>query len=306
MHLFKRLQAKIAHDNQTIPYANNPVNRESDMVTDDPFPSVIDAPYLLAHDLPEHNRLEFQHFFLKGVLHTNYQAPLDKTSLQAILDVGSGTGRWVIEMAQSFPQATVTGLDLVETAITDPPNILFVQHNALDGLPFANDCFDYLHSRLLVAGIPAAAWSSLLLEYVRVTRPGGWIELLEGGTTFVNIGPCTQQYLTWWDQISRQRGIDASLISQLPEIMQRIGVKNLRKRLLHVPIGEWGGRAGSLLLTNITAGWKNLRGTFIEQLGIAPSQFDYTFNGLTEEWERLHTQYEYISIFGQIPDPRTR
>jgi SAM-dependent methyltransferase len=167
----------------------------------------LDAPYLLAHDLPEHKRLEFQHFFLKGLLRANYLAPLAKQPPTSILDVGSGTGRWVIEMAQQFPQATVMGIDLQATTISAPLNTIFVQHNVLDGLPFVEHYFDYVHSRLLVAGIPAHSWSQVLREYARVTRPGGWIELLEGGTHIINAGPMTMQYLVWWDQLSEQRGI---------------------------------------------------------------------------------------------------
>ncbi|MGH2506940.1 MAG: class I SAM-dependent methyltransferase, partial [Ktedonobacteraceae bacterium] len=61
---------------------------------------VTKVPYLLTQDTPELNRLDFQHVFLKGVLQTNHLAPI--VSPRAILDIGSGTGRWTVEIAQEF------------------------------------------------------------------------------------------------------------------------------------------------------------------------------------------------------------
>lgn len=259
---------------------------------------VTKVPYLLAHDAPEHNRLEFQHFFLKGILQTNYLAPL--VSPEAILDVGSGTGRWVIEMAQEFPQARVTGIDIAPTIPPAPLTVQFVQQDILKGLPFPSKSFDYLHARLLVAAIPVDSWPGVVREYIRVTRPGGWIELFEGGTTFVNAGPHTQQYLAWWDQLGKQRGIDASMMGQLPHLMQDLGIHNIQARLLHVPVGKWGGRAGTMLLANLVSGWGALKGAFGSQVGVNAELFDRTFQALPLEWEELHTMYEYVIATGQV------
>lgn len=259
---------------------------------------VTKVPYLLAHDGSEQNRLDFQHFFLKGILGTNYLAPL--TSPLMILDVGSGTGRWVAEMAQEFPNTRVTGIDVVPPSSPTPAlNAHFVQQDILKGLPFPSANFDYVHARLLVAAIPMAAWPGLLREYLRVVRPGGWIELFEGGTTFVNAGPFTQQYLRWWDQVSHQRGIDASYIEQLPSLMAALNMQQMQAKTLHVPVGEWGGRVGVMLRTNMYSGWGALKEMFVSQAKVAPDLFDRTFQGLPQEWEQQHTMYEYLSVIGQ-------
>ena len=65
-------------------------------------------PYIVPWDIEEHNRLDFQHFMLRYALRGNYAAPIGTP--QSILDVGSGTGRWAIEMANLYPRAKVTGL----------------------------------------------------------------------------------------------------------------------------------------------------------------------------------------------------
>lgn len=259
-------------------------NLNSDQVTK--------VPYLLAQDTPALNRLDFQHVFLRGVLQTNHLSPL--VSPGAILDVGSGTGRWTVEIAQEFPMARVMGIDINPTIPNAPLTVQFIQQDILKGLPFPSKSFDYLHARLLVAAIPATSWAELLREYMRVMRPGGWIELFEGGTTFLNTGPLTQQYLTWWDQLGKQKGIDASLMKHLPHLMQNLGMPNIQSKLLHIPIGKWGGRAGTMLMANLVSGWGALKNTLVSQIGVDPIHFDNTFQALPQEWEERHTMYEYV------------
>lgn len=65
----------------------------------------------------------------------------------------------------------------------------------LKGLPFPDQQFDYVHQRLLVAAIPAANWPEVIHELVRVTRPGGWVELLEVGVTIERASPETTRLL---------------------------------------------------------------------------------------------------------------
>src|SRR5258708_892443 len=137
-------------------------------------------PYALPKDDLEAQRLDFQHHYLRAVLKGHYLVPLAKRDVRQIVDVGCGTGRWCIEMAQAFPMAHVHGLDVDEPppgALQAPPNYRFVQSNVLEHLPFADAWSDFTHQRLLVAAIPTAQWPQVVSELVRITRPGGWVEL---------------------------------------------------------------------------------------------------------------------------------
>ena len=156
------------------------------------------VPYLLPKDTLETNRLDFQHYLLRSVLHGDYVAPVRPDST-AILDVGCGTGRWVIEMARAFPGAQVVGVDIdqpTQSAQSIPLNARFVQANLLKGLPFANRSFDLVHQRLLGLAIPAAHWPGVVRELVRVTWPGRYVELLESGDVFLHAGPALQRFLS--------------------------------------------------------------------------------------------------------------
>lgn len=70
------------------------------------------TPFQLTwEEQPELDRLDLQHhvitLLLNGELHL---APLENP--RRILDIGTGTGLWAIEMADRFPNAIVTGTDL--------------------------------------------------------------------------------------------------------------------------------------------------------------------------------------------------
>src|SRR5579884_1268024 len=148
---------------------------------------LIEHPYALPKDLTDQDRLKFQHYALRHVLKGNYVAPIPET-VTRILDVGTGTGQWAYEMARQFPFAQVVGFDLEPPIIPTwevPPNYHFVQGDLRYGLPFADHTFDFVHQRLLGAALPASSWSYTISELVRVTRPGGYIEVLEVTDTFL-------------------------------------------------------------------------------------------------------------------------
>ena len=161
-----------------------------------------DVPYLLPKDNQEIHRLDFQHYGLKVLLGGNYKAPIDPSHTRFILDVGSGTGRWIFEMAQEFPSANVCGVDTDAPAshIQFSPQCNFSECDVLQGFPYADNTFHYVHQRLLVGGIPTYKWSVVMHELARVTKPGGWVELLETENVYHHAGPATKQLQAWWNE----------------------------------------------------------------------------------------------------------
>src|SRR5262249_54279869 len=124
------------------------------------------APYLLPVDEQELARLDFQQHLVRAFLPRAILPPV--TRLNTILDVGCGTGRWALDVAQQFPQTRVIGLDILSPALSTvpfspvagapwasphPPNYASVQADALSGLPFDDATFDYVR----VANMSCAA-----------------------------------------------------------------------------------------------------------------------------------------------------
>ncbi|WP_069802810.1 class I SAM-dependent methyltransferase [Thermogemmatispora onikobensis] len=265
-----------------------------------------EQPYLLPKDLGEVNRLDFQHYILRAALHGNYLAPLQQP--RRILDVGCGTGQWAFELAHQFPQAEVVGLDLeqVKATTSPPPNYRFVQGDILQGLPFDNNSFDFVHQRLLFLAIPQAAWPTAVQELARVTAPGGWVELVEASIAPKDLTPSgavTQRLFTLGGQLAALRGIDSEgvVASSLDHYLSATGLIHIERRQIEVPVGEWGGRLGSLMALNFREGAKALSAPIAHRFTITEQEVATAIEEMLQEFNRYHTKYSYIVAYGQKP-----
>jgi SAM-dependent methyltransferase len=259
-------------------------------------------PYALPKDAPEADRLNFQHYYFRRLFKGLYQAPLEKPLVYTILDTGCGTGRWACEMAQDFLHAQVVGLDIElprAGTLIKPPNLTFAPGNVLERLPFADQSFDFVHQRLLAAAIPTTQWPAVISELARVTRPGGWIELIEAGDAYLNIGPALSQFLHWSRIIHNARGIDTSRVAYLDDLLLGAGLSRVEKCVLRVPLGLWGGRQGSSLAQNMLASFEGMRGLCCRNVPLHPEQFDATLAILPDEWNALRTEFAIFSVYGQ-------
>lgn len=74
-----------------------------------------DGSYVMPNDESESDRLDLTHQMLKIVLGNKIAlAPIGEKPAR-ILDVGTGTGLWAVEMADQYPEAEIIGTDLSPT-----------------------------------------------------------------------------------------------------------------------------------------------------------------------------------------------
>jgi len=261
-------------------------------------------PYALPQDGDEISRLDFQHFLLRNAMRSNYLAPL--TAPKDILDVGTGTGRWALEMAARFPDANVVGTDVTASTtaeigfgLTDiPRNYMFLPANVLERLPFADNSFDYVHMRLLFLAIPADRWQSVINELVRVTRPRGWVELLEA-STFEQRGPAAERMLGWLLQVLGQRNINIYIGKQLGPMLQQAGLANVQTQILDLPLGAHGGRLGKMVETDILTATQGIKPLMIMSGAATAETFDREFTALQHEAATLQMRYPFYAAYGQ-------
>ncbi|TBU35695.1 S-adenosyl-L-methionine-dependent methyltransferase [Dichomitus squalens] len=144
--------------------------------------------YFLPADNEEHRRLDLQHQIITLALGGLYPAPnLVRRALAprpgktpAILDVGTGSGSWAIEMAQQFPHCTVVGVDLAPPRVDGdlPPNCRFEIDDANLGFSHYRESFDVIHARSISSGI--RDYPQLLEEFAQALRPGGVVIVGDG------------------------------------------------------------------------------------------------------------------------------
>jgi SAM-dependent methyltransferase len=241
------------------------------------------VPYPLPADLAETNRLDFQHFLLRHAFQGLYAAPIGMPA--SILDVGTGTGRWAKEMAALFPRSLVVGLDITpppEDEATSPGaadlrplNYRFVAGNVLEGLPFPDNSFDFVHMRLLVAAIPADRWQFVVSELARVTRPGGWIESVETVPPRDG-GPALELVFSWIVEVLAQRGINYHDGGNVGERMRDAGLVRIAVHDLVLPMGAHGGRIGAMVALAGLSVAKGLSGIMVARGITTQEGFDAT------------------------------
>ncbi|SRR6266540_510088 len=86
-------------------------------------------------------------------------------------------------MATSYPHVEIIGIDIspIQPSQVKPENFTFIQANFFDGLPFADDSFDFVFQRLMVGAIPKDKWLYVINELTRVLKPGGYLEVKNAG-----------------------------------------------------------------------------------------------------------------------------
>jgi ubiquinone/menaquinone biosynthesis C-methylase UbiE len=247
-------------------------NRASELIPRNPYFFLggrrmrIDTAYVLPSDIQESSRLDFQHIMLRNLLKRNYLAPIH-TPL-SILDVACGTGRWGAEMAREFPKANVIGIDINPPSLSSP-GVMLDQSQVADNytfekwdithfpLPFSDDTFDFIHMRFVIMALPADKWVPLIQELHRITRPGGWVEVVE--SIIAAFTPEGEPFVEWVKTVMKNRNIDYKAGTQIGNYMKQAGFRNRHFMPIHIPVGKWGGHIGTSAAVDIISGSKALK-----------------------------------------------
>ncbi|CAG8544424.1 12217_t:CDS:2 [Funneliformis mosseae] len=184
------------------------------------------------------------HLAFKSVLKKNYLCPFDDT-IKRCLDVGCSGGSWAMEMGTEFPQCQFIGID-IESRTPDnvyPRNVLFEESNFLSkGLPYPDNSFDVVHIRMTLFLLNAEQIFFLLGEASRVTRQGGFVEILEPDLSADYSAPLLGKL------VADIKGANNMGVHHYDKILMEHGFKPTIHENF-IPLGKWGGMTGEFALS---------------------------------------------------------
>jgi len=196
--------------------------------------------YFAPNDEQEQERLDFIHhvqsMVLDGELHkVPVQAP------QRILDVGTGTGIWAIDIADKFPMAQVIATDLSPIQPSwIPPNLQFLVDDCESDWTFEPK-FDWIHIRNMGGSIED--WPRLFRRCLDHLEPGGWLEVVDfeaWGSTDDNSLPPDSSYHRWQTELSTAATKFGRIMNVIPlvkDMMIDAGFQDVKEDIYKVREG---------------------------------------------------------------------
>ena len=165
---------------------------------------------------------------------------------QSILDVGCGTGGWLIEMAQKYPWIThLVGVDISRTMLDYAQaqarkaevstRIEFRVMDVLRMLEFADQSFDLVNQRLGMSYLRTWDWPKVLQEYRRVLRRNGIVRITEAAFVSSCSSPAYIHLNQCGVQAFHQAGhffenTPDGVISHLAQLLRQYGYQSVQTR----------------------------------------------------------------------------
>jgi ubiquinone/menaquinone biosynthesis C-methylase UbiE len=252
----------------------------------------------MPNDEPEKDRMDI-HYHAICILFGDRAifAPIGPNP-QTIIDQGTGTGIWAMDVGDMYPSAKVIGTDLSPIQPTwVPPNVEFRVDDIEKTWVYADDTFDLVHDRL-GSGVAIKDWPAYLAEAYRTTKPGGWVEAQE----FEMVALCddgsvpADGAIVQWHELfvegAMRAGIDMRVsASKLEGYVKDAGFVNVQKVEFKLPIGPWAQdtklrEAGLLALGGMLEGISGLSiAVFTKLLGWSPDELEVLLAKVRSEWK---------------------
>ncbi|KAF8798072.1 S-adenosyl-L-methionine-dependent methyltransferase [Phlegmacium glaucopus] len=256
--------------------------------------NTLNTSYLLPVDQDEVKRSDIHHRLLQFVFSgRNYIGPVKKAlqfgQHRRVLDLGTGSGSWAIDIADEFPRAEVIAIDLAPIQ----PQFELCDLDQWP-LPYPDAYFDFIHARSIHIGIHN--YPRFLHELARLLRPGGLVLLVEP-----TLNPCqsppddSHSPMSGWDALwetyracLEHQGIDVTIPDRLPDLLaDTAAYENIVAQVGNIPVGFWPQDASLLTVGQLQ--WMDyelflpaLRPLFLCN-GLPPSAVDRLIKGAQQD-----------------------
>ncbi|KAJ9638964.1 hypothetical protein H2201_007434 [Coniosporium apollinis] len=272
-----------------------------------------EGAYLFPNDEPEQDREDMKHAMAVSVMGDKLHfAPIENP--QQVIDLGTGTGIWAIEFADSYPSANVLGIDLSPIQPSwVPPNCRFVVDDAESEWLHPKDYFDFVHARHTAQAFKN--YDMVLKRAYNHIKPGGWMECQE----MHHFAQCDDgsmpddykltEYIGYIQKGLAVLGPDLQAALKLADKLKATGFVNVEERVLKVPIGTWARnqtlkKIGLYFQAVLMDGLQGIAlGPMCRGLGWSPEEVEVFLPSVREDLKNksIHSYFTLHVIYGQKP-----
>lgn len=225
----------------------------------------------------------------------------DHSGLRWVLDVGCGTGGWLIETARTYPTierligGDISGKMLSyararANALGLDGRVHFQTMDAVRSvLEFPDSSFDLVNQRAGVSWLRTWDWARLLLEYQRVCRPGGIIRITEPDLAFEGNSLALKKLNTIFVKTFYRSGRlftprSDGLTSELVRLMTQYGIQDVQTRV-HTLIYRAGTESWRDFYED-TAIWYRVGLPFFQKWTKVPGDYQETYQEALKEMQQ--------------------
>ncbi|KJZ68996.1 hypothetical protein HIM_11612 [Hirsutella minnesotensis 3608] len=198
--------------------------------------------YIYPNDEEEQERLNVVHeayLLLHGSL---FSSPIDLAG-RSILDIGTGTGQWAVDMADRDPSRIIIGLDIspIQPEFV-PPNVHFFVEN-VETEWRETDKYHLVHLRGMSGSIKD--WPSLFRKIYQALKPGGVMEAHETLPAVFsknqNLAPDNPLVDLMRDLVRAHSQIGQPLdpVSSFRICAEEAGFIDVSEEIVEAPLGNW-------------------------------------------------------------------
>jgi ubiquinone/menaquinone biosynthesis C-methylase UbiE len=197
-------------------------------------------------NIDETTRLRVQDQMLTTMMGGVLSEQSDPGRFQSVLDVGCGTGGWLIEAAKTYPHIKrLVGVDISdkmlayaraqaeEQGVSD--RVEFQAMDALRMLEFPENSFDLVNQRYALSWLRKWDWPKVLSEYQRVCKTNGVVRITECALITESSSPAYLEFNQLLVQAFHQAGnffTDShdGIISQIARLLEQHGCQHVQTR----------------------------------------------------------------------------
>lgn len=215
----------------------------------------------------------------------------DPGRFRHVLDVGCGTGGWLIEVAKTLPTSEVLiGVDVSSKLVAYARGqaakeqvdnrVEFHVGDALRMLEFPDAFFDLVNQRFGQSYVRTWEWSKLVQEYRRVSQPEGVIRITEGEWMAQNTSPALTRLfalaLTAFSRAGHSFTPESDGVTKhLVPLLDRHGIGQIQQRSLVLDYCA-GTLEGQAFVENLRLAFRTIV-PFLHKWTQVPDDYEYLY-----------------------------